>query len=195
MTQYVVCPIANDAEKSDATYTAAGDNFKLRLQEAVRWTEDNLPEGPVTWAFGAGTDREHAAGPTLATLCAQVLLEWYPDADCVVNDNERCFYGTYEEIEWIVRTVASTHRPEATQFVFFTQPEHMLRVRLIWRMFFAATWGEAVFIETSHAPGHALSRVHEMVKCGQVSLFFVRSTLPPAWQRVFPVRPRFEESY
>jgi hypothetical protein len=166
---YIPCIIANDAAKGDEArpcYTGTGENFQARAKFAVDWIENNLAQAETFWAFGAGTDEAHAAGPTLAQFCAKTLLALRPGSETLVSDDRKEFYGTYEEIVRVVDLTARRFQPRTVKFVFFTQKRHMWRVQLIWWLFFETEWGKATFVVTPQT--FELSLVREVVAMGKV---------------------------
>lgn len=134
-TTYILCVIANDAAPGDESrpkYTDVGPNFKRRMDEAIAWAQEHLPTQKIIWAFGAGTDDAHALGPTLASLGEAYLRQCIPDAVTVTNRSFKKYYGTLEEIYYIVTKVHQTGRGKDRKvFVFFTQKRHMPRVKRI----------------------------------------------------------------
>ena len=133
-TTYVLCVIANDAtvDASSTKYTDVGPNFKLRMDEAVVWAHEHLPTQNIIWAFGAGTDDAHASGPTLGSLGEAYLRQSVPDAVTATNRSFKKFYGTLEEIYYMVKRVRQSRRGhDRMVFVFFTQKRHMPRVMRI----------------------------------------------------------------
>ena len=132
---YVLCVIANDAAPGDelrAIYTDVGPNFKQRINDAIAWAQEHLPAQDIVWAFGAGTDDAHSSGPTLGSLGEAYLCQHLPDAVTVTNHSFKKFYGTLEEIYYMVIRVLQTRRGNnRLVFVFFTQKRHMPRVMRI----------------------------------------------------------------
>jgi len=183
---YILAPLANDAKYGAAdghpVYLGVGPNSAKRLEESARWAERSIPlDAMWYWYFGAGTDAAHRHGPTLAALAAQVILKFdlYVKKRIVYNNLEREFYGTFEEIKWVMREVAKNHRPRTVKVVFFTSRRHMWRVRLIWLLYYRSTWGRAIFVVTSD---HATpSWKHEVGGMGMA----VRHRMAPKW---FPTR-------
>ena len=166
---YIPCLVANDAAKGDegrSVYTGTGTNFQTRTKFAVDWMKENLAQVETFWAFGAGTDEAHVAGPTLARFCAETLLSLRPGSETMVNEDRKEFFGTYEEIVRAVDLTARRFQPRTVKFVFFTQKRHMWRVRLIWGLFFEAEWGKATFVVTPQK--FELSLVREAVAMGKV---------------------------
>lgn len=165
---HILCVVANDAIRNpDGSYQAAGENFRVRCQAAVDWQQRSIPGQECIWAFGAGTGIDARPSATLATVCTQAFQQIYPNAalHCWVNQKDQQFYGTHEEIKWIVRQARSKeYNPADVRFVFFTQAQHMSRVQLIWKLFYQREWGQAQFIETAHAPGHELRDSRELLK-------------------------------
>jgi hypothetical protein len=148
----VLCVIANDAADGDdyrVVYTGVGLNYITRMMDAIVWAYDH-PSPSRVWAFGAGTDMRHRCGPTLAHHCAAFLRVVMPDQRTLVNRHSPSYYGTLEEIAWMVDEVVLTSQPGEVEFVFFTQWRHMWRVRLIWRLFYQKRWGKAKFVVTRH---------------------------------------------
>lgn len=136
-TLYVLCPLAGDAERDlqNCEYIALGPNSKKRIADAVRWQEKALPTAEVVWAFGAGTDKLHENGPTLAVLGTSELMRHQKDAVVVENWSDCEPYGTIEEINWIVDAVQQKYPSRELCFVFFSQSRHLLVVRWITRLF------------------------------------------------------------
>lgn len=160
----ILCIIANDAKIVDKKYVAPGINYQVREKDATIWVENFLPTAPLIWAFGAGTTPECRFGPTYASVCEASLRLVLPKATVIANRDESWYWGTYEEMAWIVGAVGQKYEPTSVQFVFFTQPQHMERVQLVWRLFFEKEWGEARFVPTGHAEGCDLRDSNEWKK-------------------------------
>lgn len=167
-TTEILCVIANDAEVCGNKYIAVGKNYRVRMKTALRWLQQNLsPDKNVIFAFGAGTDRLHSSGPALASLCEECLLDQTSDVSVLTNRTHREFYGTLEEIEWIVRKVSEEHTSHHVRFVFFTQKRHIFRVWFIWLLFHRKRWGPAKFVVTPQVNGKT-SFFHEVVTSGKI---------------------------
>jgi len=158
--KYVLCVIANDAKTNDGQYTDVGRNFKLRADESWSWTERSLLNVPIVWAFGAGTDEAHARGPTLGMLAEAYLRTKDPSLVALTNRRDKEYYGTLEEIYWVVKKAQQTFKGEKLQFVFFTQRRHMWRVKIIWWLFYQKEFGNAMFVTTGQTS--QLSLLHEI---------------------------------
>ncbi len=144
--RYILCIIANDAEYAGNRYCDVGSNFKLRANEAMTWSEARLPGQTIVWAFGAGADTPYAQGPTLGMLGEAYLRQRFPHAVTLTNHEHSKYYGTLEEIYWMVKRARQTYRGEKLVFVFFTQSRHMPRVRRILRKFHSNV--SAQFVKT-----------------------------------------------
>ena len=129
----IVCVLANDAVKGDAQYLDIGENTKLRIRDTVRFVQDFKA---VTWAFGAGADKEHSGGKTLATLSMHYLRTLLPSASGISNKTDYRYYGMLEEIDWVVKTAKERFSLEEFYFIFCTQPRHVVRVKYILRTFY-----------------------------------------------------------
>jgi hypothetical protein len=132
----VLCVIAKDAVVKNEKYCAVGPDMELRIREAVSWQQTSIPLKPVVWAFGAGTDQVHANGPTLATLSEAFLRQLVPGAMVVSNSKDKEFFGTYEEITWIIWEMLDKYQHADIEYVFFTQAQHMDRVKRVLREFY-----------------------------------------------------------
>lgn len=95
---------------------------------------------------GAGTDAQHEAGPTLAGLMAQYLLEELQVSEVVANYRDTHAWGTAEEIAWVIATAHSRYPGHELRFVFGTQPRHLARVKCILRLFHPNV--SALFVST-----------------------------------------------
>ena len=160
----VLCIIANDAKIEKNHYVSPGINYMSREADAIEWAEKHLPTTKVLWAFGAGTAPECSSGPTYASICEASLRRSLPSAQTKTNTSQSYYWGTYEEMLWIVSELEKIHFISSVEFIFFTQRQHMARVQLVWQLFFKAKWGKARFVTTSHAPGHELQKSKEWKK-------------------------------
>jgi len=160
----VLCILANDAEIVGENYRDVGVNYKIREKDAVSMVEGNVVATEVIWGFGRGTDPQRRSGPTLARLCEASLRLRLPTAKTLTNNSEHHYWGTLEEISWIVEEVGNTYAPSQVEFKFFTQRLHMDRVKLAWRLFFEPEWGRARFFTTGLAKGYDLSEKEERNK-------------------------------
>jgi hypothetical protein len=160
----ILCVIANDAAPGDERrpgYTGVGANFKVRLDDALDWVAEKLPHASTVWAFGAGTDERHAGGPCLAVMCYHHLKSVIThNPRRWVNSFDNNYYGTLEEIQWIVNQAENDFLEDTAEFVFFTQRRHMWRVKLIWWLFHQHKWGRATFVVTDQV--EELPLVHEL---------------------------------
>lgn len=132
----VVVPLANDAiDDADGRYHTVGPNFEVRfdaaLQEAKRCQQSSSAD--VYLAFGAGTDRAHAHGPTLAACCAAHATNLGVELPLLVNTRARTCFGTLPEIQWVVAAAHVRFPDRPVEFVFVSQPRHLWRVRVaVW---------------------------------------------------------------
>ncbi len=180
----VLCVIANDPAEGDeklVAYTGVGVNYIKRMMDAVVWVHKN-PSPLRVWAFGAGADRRHRYGPTLAHHCEALLRIIMQEQTTLVNQHSPTHFGTLEEMAWIVEEVALTSQPGEVEFVFFTQWRHVWRVRLIWWLFYQDRWGKAKFVVTGH--------------CKQIPIYHELGGLRKTW-RVYKGRekPRYVTGY
>jgi hypothetical protein len=134
----IICPIAFDADSDQEKfqYRNIGKNSKTRIEYAIKWVNRKYIDKPITWMFGAGTAKEYTNGPTLGQLGESYLLDRLGDEDVsnpdtIANLQDHKYYGTAEEIEWMVRNAHRRYSDDSVVFVFFTQPRHLWRVRLI----------------------------------------------------------------
>ena len=168
----ILVPLANDAVKDDdrMVYVGVGPNTGKRLDAALMWAKEHLPMQRPVWALGAGTDVAYHGGQTLGALAEAVLRYCDPRLDALTNRSDRNFYGTYEEVKWVVRAGAATRgfAPELVQFVFFGPSWHLWRMRFIWLLFFAKKWGRAKFVVTADGARFALR--HEVKAWARIVL-------------------------
>jgi hypothetical protein len=185
--KYIACVIANDAADGDDVrekYTGVGPNYRRRMKSAVLWVHEHLPTANVTWAFGAGTDEAHARGPALAIHCMKCLKDFERNPNWMANTYDKNFFGTFEEIAWIVRRVGNEPSSMGdVQFVFFTQARHIWRVKLIWRLFYQKTWGRARFVVTDHIAHIPLW--HEAKGIGKVLALYI-GAIEPQYTKPYP---------
>lgn len=147
-TRTFLCVLANDAVEEGGGYTDIGPNTKRRMNDAIvhSW---NVAGSPVTWMFGAGTADNYRDGPTLGYLQEQYLRIHVPLAVCVSNHNDPIFWGTLEEIDWVVDMAQTLLYPDDDLiFMFFTQSGHADRVNLIMSMFHPDVF--SVVVGTGH---------------------------------------------
>jgi hypothetical protein len=162
---YLLCIIANDAAPGDEArdhYTGVGANFKKRFDFAFNYPITSYSE-KVVWMFGAGTDVRHLNGQTLSAFGQEYLKRVHPNPDVksYANISEYHYYGTLEEMAWMVKTaLAEGWKPSDVEFVFFTQRRHMWRVKFIWHLFHKKHWGKAKFVVAGHT--RQISFVHEL---------------------------------
>lgn len=150
-----LCPLANDAVSSrQGRYEDLGPNSKLRINAAHDYST-RLHGVEVAWLFGAGTAPDYRHGHTLASLGRAYLHQLQPEARAYANFIEHTYYGTYEEMLWMVREAERQCQERVPEFVFFTQQRHLPRVRLIWWLFFRHH--KARFVVTRHMAGQQLS--------------------------------------
>lgn len=167
VARVIVCVLANDAVKGDARYIDIGENTKLRIRDTVRFVQDFKA---VTWAFGAGTDEEHSSGKTLATLSMHYLRTLLPTATGISNKTEYRYYGTLEEIDWVVKTARERFSNEEFYFVFCTQPRHLVRVKFILRTFYPDL--PAIVEATGHVQAAEIPLYHELLS--YLKLFLIK---------------------
>ncbi len=167
----IVCVLANDAVKGDGQYLDIGENTKLRIRDAVRFVQDFKA---VTWAFGAGTDAEHRGGKTLATLSMHYLRTLLPTATGISNKTECRYYGTLEEIDWVVKTARERFSKEKFYFIFCTQPRHVVRVKFILRTFYPEL--PAIVEATGHVHQAEIPLYHELLSYLKLLLIKLRLT-------------------
>ncbi len=149
---WILMPLANDADKNQSLkkYTGLGPNSKQRIEEAVRWAEEKIPIAEKVWIFGAGTHPEWHLGQTLGVWAETYLRMLLKNPLSVISNHfDKNFYGTYEEMKWGVKALLKRHHPGTVVFVFFGPSWHLLRARLIWRLFFKREWGSARFVKTN----------------------------------------------
>ncbi|MFM2424376.1 MAG: hypothetical protein RLZZ70_767 [Candidatus Parcubacteria bacterium] len=170
----VLVPLANDAEKdlSAMVCTDIGSNMKQRIDDAVVWHERSRKSKPSVWCFGAGTDEAFRRGPTLSTLAKKYLHTTHFFDNVIVNESRHNFYGTFEEIKWIVKSMEANSLPADTQFVFFAPNWHLWRVRFIWFLFYQWKWGKANFVATND--GATFELWHECKAWVKVLLVWMR---------------------
>ncbi len=162
---YMICVLAKDAADGDehrACYTDVGLDFKLRVL-SLRYPSSfyHYAHDKAVVLFGAGTDQAHAGGPTLAALGQEFMRKVYPKHVCLANTSEHNYYGTLEEMFWMVRAAAAgPWKRQDVRFVFYTQRRHMRRVRFIWWLFYQDEWGEAEFVVTPHVK--QIPWIHEL---------------------------------
>ena len=161
----IVCVLANDAVKGSNQYLDIGPNTKLRIRDVVRFVQDFKA---VTWAFGAGADEEHSGGKTLATLSMHYLLTLLPTATGISNRTEYRYYGTLEEIDWVVKTARERFSGEECYFVFCTQLRHVARVKFILRTFYPEL--PAIVEATGQEHEAEIPLVHELLAYGRLAL-------------------------
>jgi hypothetical protein len=153
--RFIVCVLANDAETNKDTllprYVDIGDNSKRRIDDAVAWLQKSVGGRKVTWMFGAGTDVKCKLGPTLATFQRQYLLQKLPNSDVIFNEDLWKYYGTLEEIDWVIKNAKRRYPNEVLKFVFCTQAGHIDRVRYIMSEFYPGV--ECLLVTTGHLPG------------------------------------------
>jgi hypothetical protein len=151
----IICVLANDAETNKDTllprYIDIGVNSKRRMDDAVHWFLQSVAGRKVTWIFGAGTDTEYKFGPTLATFQRQYLLKKLPGADVIFNEDLWKYYGTLEEIDWVIKNAKRRYSGETLKFIFCTQAGHINRVMYIMKEFYPNE--EFVPVTTGHVPG------------------------------------------
>jgi hypothetical protein len=159
---WVLMPLANDADKNQVVkkYTGIGPNAKQRIQEAVKWAQEKIPTAAQVWVFGAGTDCDWRRGQTLGVWSESYLRTLLQtNLSVLANHVDKNFYGTHEEMKWGVRAVQKQHPRGTVAFVFFGPWWHLLRVRVIWYLFFKREWGQARFVKTND--GAKPSLIHE----------------------------------
>jgi len=137
---WVIAPLANDAtDAPDSTYAAVGENFKVRVPTALRFAwEARLPSQVVTVAivYGAGSDRAHAHGQTLAACCEQYTRRLEPELPIHANRNAKRVFGTLAEMRWIIQCAEACYPHCDIKYVFVSQRRHLYRVKWITRLFF-----------------------------------------------------------
>lgn len=148
---WVLVPLANDAiiDRGSKRYLDIGPHAKNRIKEAVKWAEEKIPQDEHLWVFGAGTHVDYRFGLTLAQRAEVYLRSLVSSVVQVVSNHaDKNYYGTHEEMKWGVRVVYKRHHPGTVAFVFFGPWWHLLRARLIWKLFFRREWGRALFVAT-----------------------------------------------
>lgn len=160
----IVCVLANNAVTNKDTllprYVDIGDNSKRRIDDAVVWVQKSVGGRKVTWVFGAGADVKYKLGPTLATFQRQYLLEKLPNSDVIFNEDLWKYYGTLEEIDWVIKNAKRRYPKEKLRFVFCTQAVHIDRVIYIMKEFYPNELFSPV--TTGHLPGSHIRWWQEM---------------------------------
>lgn len=170
----ILCPLANDAQVGNNRYDDIGPNTALRLDEAINYAR-RLYGVRQTWAFGAGANVGFRAGHTLAALTEVRLREQIPEATALTNHLEHSYYGTLEEMMWVVSSATKQYPQQPLEFVFFTQRGHIARVRLIKALFFPRL--QARFVTTRHMPGCDISVLSQRELLAYSRLVLIRSGL------------------
>jgi len=150
---HIMVPLAKGAIKDSNrhVYLDIDKEVARRIDDAVSWSEELTAEGQQLWVFGAGTAVAYRNGPTLGALMGKYLQWHYNHLHFFSNEEEKKFYGTLEEIQWVVDQVKATFSSTSDyRFVFFTQARHMGLVELIWRLFHQRRWGKATFVVVPH---------------------------------------------
>jgi hypothetical protein len=140
----ILCPLASGAIKEDPfvgpCYTGLDETALRRIDLSIEWAKRNPAQKSVFWAFGAGTELGYHAGRTLALLAQEYLKKVMPYAKTRTNARDPHYYGTLEEVKWIVNKVHESVKDTSdVEFVFFGPSWHLRRVRLIWLLFFCGT--------------------------------------------------------
>lgn len=167
---FVLCPLANDAMKNTIShrYRGLGPHAQKRHTAAINWQQDRLPTAPVVWAFGAGTEVGYHGGPTLAIFAENFVRQQLPKAEVVSNRSKPHFYGTFEEMKFIVGMAETKYLQGTIRFVFFAPVWHLARAKLIWLLFYRRQWGKAVFVATED--GATFEMRHEMMAWARICL-------------------------
>jgi hypothetical protein len=150
---WVIAPLANDAiDAEDGTYATVGENFKPRVQVALQkaWTLRVPSEvAAVAIFYGAGCDRAHEHGQTLAACCKTYTRRLEPELPIYANHNAKRRFGTLDEMEWIILCAEAVFGSRyQIRYLFVSQPRHLTRVKWIVRLFF---WRiDAIFVESGY---------------------------------------------
>jgi hypothetical protein len=161
--------LSNDAvtDNKRGVYTDIGPNMQRRIDAAVAWYERYAEKRSWIWSFGAGTAEAFCRGPTLATLASQYLQRRHLLETEFCNKDHHNFYGTYEEIKWVMMELKIISKPKDTRVIIFGPGWHVyLRARFIWWLFFKREWGEATFVATSDRA--RFGWWHELAGCAKV---------------------------
>lgn len=186
---YVLVVLAKGAEKKTkegtGEYYDTDADTQLRIEESVDWSEQLPEESRKLWAFGAGTEKRYRQGKTLATLMSESLRYYNRGFDALVNKSDHHFYGTFEEMKWVIEdAMEKSLSPSTTRFVFFTQRRQIPRVRLIWWLFYQKGWGRAEFVVTKRY--EQITWGHELMGVGRVLGLYLGFIKP---RSAFPYPP------
>ena len=145
---HVLVPLANEVHQNDRVFLRIGPNTQRRIDDLYARSLHTFQRGEYVWALGAGADRKHESGPTLAALMERYLMEEHGVSKVITNYRDIDAYGTAEEIAWVIAKAHVLYPEHELRFVFGTQPRHLARVKCIVRLFHPKI--NAVFVSTGY---------------------------------------------
>lgn len=133
----------------------------------------------------AGTDAQHESGPTLAMLMARYLTEELQVSALIANYRDASIWGTFDEIDWVIKEARKRFPEHELCFVFGTQPRHLMRVRCILRLFHRDV--QAMYLPTGYT--RQVPIAHEALAYAKLGcLFLGLNRLVGAFRRFRPLR-------